>query len=619
MQKKKSIRRSQLISPWGVGSMINFPGDESLMTCGLDIWEFANEECPDEIKITEERLQKRLGVSHFRLPPEFKEPGAGVSYANVRIPFVRFPRWHYCPVCGSMEKLSIYGGKQRCKGPNYSSGRSCHDTAPNKRPYLIPVRFIAICSKGHIEDFPFMEWVHEGNNYDDGCYLRLRSLGSTSSLGGIKIECSCGDGRTMAGAFNENSLSGLHCCSGSRPWLGEIDEHVNGCGLDLKVVQRGASNVYFADTRSSIYLPKWGNTVDRRIIEVLDNNWDRINGRRVDGKLDKNYIEMLAEIKSVDPEKLYIAAQKRVDDLAGRANSDETAETSDSEELHRKDEYDAIVSGLGGDNQDFYVVNKDMREYGMVIQEYFKSISLIQKLRETRAFVGFSRVLPEDGRTLNQKKKDLHLGRKINWLPAIVVKGEGIFFEFRKEKLQEWMENSEIEERVDLLVRQYNKSIEKRGQEPKDINPRFILFHTFAHIIINQLSYECGYGSSSLRERIYCNLDFKDKEMNGVLIYTASGDSEGSLGGLVRQGLPGNLENIIISALDSAQWCSGDPICMDSKGQGPDSCNLAACHNCTLLPETCCETGNRLLDRVLLVGNVGNRDAGYFSSYDTLD
>lgn len=99
--------------------------------------------------------------------------------------------------------------------------------------------------------------------------------------------------------------------------------------------------------------------------------------------------------------------------------------------------------------------------------------------------------------------------------------------------------------------------------------------------------------------------------MLGLLVYTASGDSEGSLDGLVRMGEPGNLEGVIWRALEDATWCSSDPVCAQSEGQGPDSCNLAACHNCALLPETCCENGNRLLDRLLVVGE-SEEDTGYF-------
>jgi hypothetical protein len=100
--------------------------------------------------------------------------------------------------------------------------------------------------------------------------------------------------------------------------------------------------------------------------------------------------------------------------------------------------------------------------------------------------------------------------------------------------------------------------------------------------------------------------------MYGVLIYTASGDSEGSLGGLVRQGEQGRLEDTLLNAVKNASWCASDPICIQSAGQGPESCNLAACHNCALLPETCCEFGNRLLDRGMVVGTLDDIDIGFF-------
>ena len=100
--------------------------------------------------------------------------------------------------------------------------------------------------------------------------------------------------------------------------------------------------------------------------------------------------------------------------------------------------------------------------------------------------------------------------------------------------------------------------------------------------------------------------------MQGILIYTASGDSEGTLGGLVRQGEPDRLRATIRRALDRARWCSSDPICIESPGQGSDNANLAACHGCTLLPETSCETGNRHLDRGLLVGTPEDPSIGFF-------
>ncbi len=88
------------------------------------------------------------------------------------------------------------------------------------------------------------------------------------------------------------------------------------------------------------------------------------------------------------------------------------------------------------------------------------------------------------------------------------------------------------------------------------------------------------------------------------------------MGGLVRMGKPGNLESVIQQALVEACWCSADPVCMEigsHGGQGPMSCNLAACHNCALVPETACEEFNRFLDRAMVVGKSDDRKLGYFN------
>jgi hypothetical protein len=625
MAAKNPVRRSQLISPWGIGQMINFPKDESLMVVGLDPWEelFNTLSSADrkEFVVTEDRLARRLGVKDFRLPPDFRDPEPGIRNASLQIPFIRFPRWHYCTRCGHMEKVSIYSPrKPMCSGTAFTTGRSCSEIAATKRQRLIPVRFIAICPDGHIQDFPFMEWVHGSPVTGDGHQLRLRAGRSSGSLSGIEISCGCGAQKSMAGAFNEDALHrrGGVVCSGDRPWLGEEAERKNAehCGQHLNVVQKGASNVYFADIRSSIYLPQWEKSVDRRLVEVLENNWGFLSQGMENGNFQRMRFELVTEnffsgqSKQEYTDKLLEAASRKL-------TESDSPELNSSEERFRKMEYDYILSEAGGENQDFYVTMKAASSYsdGEIsgnIGKAFSGIGLLHKLRETRAFIGFSRWFPEDNKTLEQKRSFIKRGKNIGWLPAVVVKGEGVFFQFDEKRLKQWAERPDVINRVKNLVDRYNNVRRERNQQSRPVSPQFVLIHTFAHVIINQFSYECGYGSSSLRERIYCNLE-SPEAMHGVLVYTASGDSEGSLGGLVRQGNPGNLETIVYRAIENARWCSGDPICIDAMGQGPDSCNLAACHNCALLPETCCEEGNKLLDRALLIGELRNPEMGYFN------
>lgn len=553
MQAIRPIRRSQLISPWGIGQMINFPKDESLMVVGLDMWEELFKSCdsPEEFIITEERLAKRLGVKDFRLPPDFREPGVGIINSSLKIPFVRFPRWHYCTRCGHMEKVSIYQPHQpKCTGVKFKTGRSCDEIAVTKRQRLIPVRFIAVCTDGHIEDFPFHQWVHGENEFDGNHSLRLRAGRNSSALSGIEISCSCGLSKTMAGAFNEGSLGGIKKnCSGGMPWLGieEDRNNTSSCGKALQVVQKGASNVYFSQVRSSIYLPQWGSSIEKKVIEVLENNWEFLTSGQENGILQKIRFELVAERKfpkeqkNTFTDKLYEAAKARIDFVVSNMNDD-------SDEKYRKIEYDAILSVLGGNNQDFYVTkicseNYDDADLGGAISSGFSNVCMLHKLRETRAFVGFSRLLPDDRKTIAEKKQFIRLNNAIDWLPAIVVRGEGIFLEFNTTYLQLWASQEEVVKRTATQYDNYRKSLGEIRPPKNSLKSEFVLIHTFAHLLINQLAYECGYGSSALRERIYSNSEFPDEHMGGVLIYTASGDSEGSLGGLVRQGKPGFRKN----------------------------------------------------------------------------
>jgi hypothetical protein len=207
--------------------------------------------------------------------------------------------------------------------------------------------------------------------------------------------------------------------------------------------------------------------------------------------------------------------------------------------------------------------------------------------------------------------------RDVGWLPAIVVRGEGIFIEFDASAIAQWQESGEPARRLAGLVHQYNLKRSERQLPARNISPKFVVLHTLAHVRIRQLSFDCGFGSASLRERIYCETTAGSDPMQGVLIYTASGDSEGTMGGLVRQGEPGRLEETFSTGLSTAGWCSSDPVCIESTGQGADNANLAACHGCVLLSETSCEEGNRLLDRAMLVGALGDPRVGFFAGSGT--
>jgi len=164
-------------------------------------------------------------------------------------------------------------------------------------------------------------------------------------------------------------------------------------------------------------------------------------------------------------------------------------------------------------------------------------------------------------------------------------------------KVKTWETNAKVIERVAMLADKFEKN--NLTEDIPPLSPRLLLVHTFSHMLIDQWSLECGYPSASLRERIYV-----DEEMCGVLIYTATSDSKGSLGGIVGMAKGGRFLKSFKEALDRTSWCSNDPVCIEGGPNGFANANLAACHSCVLLSETSCEIKNLLLDRGVLVGTL---------------
>ncbi len=301
--------------------MVDFPRDESLMVAGLDAWHCAKQSCPPELLVEEDRLQARLGVRAFRLPVDHKDPGIGIKDSNLDIPAVRFPGWHYCHRCGAMEQLTFFSSPRRCPGRQYP-GMSCSQKTEKMRPFLIPVRIVAVCDRGHIEDFPFLQWVHRNKRITPSCALRFLAGRSSSLLTGIRISCSCGEDKTLAGIFDFDQQTGGalqrigYNCRGAQPWLGRTEASGLPCGSFLRVLQRGASNAYFPYVVSSIYLPLWAEQAERSIIESLERPeiWNALTSGLVDGKrIDPVRCDVVAKMWGLDCNHLLSVAQRKLD------------------------------------------------------------------------------------------------------------------------------------------------------------------------------------------------------------------------------------------------------------------------------------------------------------------
>ncbi|MFN3166120.1 MAG: DrmB family protein [Phycisphaeraceae bacterium] len=564
-KNKGQVRRSQLITTYGVGSIVALE-DESFMVAGLDRWDV---EAPD---LREPRLERRLRVSGFVLPP--------ASEDGNDIPVVRFPKWAYCPECHLLQEhhrfTTIYDHKcNRCGVP------------------VIPSRFVACCSKGHIEDFPYFNWVHAGQSSQSKTHqLRIESGGNTASLKNILITCSCGASRTMEGAFASNALRHLKKCSGKRPWL--CNDDPTPCEESLRTLQRGASNVWFSHTQSAISIPPWSEVAWK----VISPHWEFLKDIK-----DESLLTNMLNGASI-AKRSQFSTQDLVEAIRYRQ---QLADQEINIEQDLKDEeYKALCKGSKEVSKDQEFVCVPAPPQGDIIQKWFDLVMQVKRLREVRVLCTFSRVNPPPG-TIPLDAPPLYDDDQ-GWLPGVEVIGEGIFLRLNEERLKAWESKPGVQERAARINRKYEERCARMQVEPdRDITPRFLLIHTLAHALIAQWSLDAGYPASSLRERLYLSAT-----MRGFMIYTATSDSAGSLGGIIAQAEPATLEDALTAAINTASWCSSDPLCIEADAGGVDSLNLAACHACVLLPEVSCEEMNLFLDRATLVGTPEDPDLGIF-------
>jgi hypothetical protein len=293
----------------------------------------------------------------------------------------------------------------------------------------------------------------------------------------------------MAGTFNPESLHGIdYDCSGSMPWVGDIGGGPGHCGEYLRVVQRGASNVYFPVTASSIYLPLWGEDAKRTVNRILDDpkNWEILTRTLDNGtSIQQVRCEVLAERLGVDPEELQGAAQRKLD-----GTLENNLAQHRSEEEFRRQEYEALRNGRGGETTGLMVELREASEYGTLLAAVLNRVGLVRKLRETRVLVGFSRLLPIEDPT-SPDLLPVAVDGSLSWLPAAVVHGEGIFMEFDDHSLELWAKGRQVKGRMSSLRDNYNLRRRERGMGDVEISEKYVLLHTIAHALISQLSFEC--------------------------------------------------------------------------------------------------------------------------------
>jgi hypothetical protein len=599
------VRRSTVVYTFGPGAVVDFRADGATVSgvvAGLEEWDrnFKPEGLTNPQRVHEPRLEAKLGVRGFRLPPVIdKNWKDDVGRGDPRrLVSVRFPDWLQCPSCDRIAPSRKWADEP---GKAYRYCVSCTARSPGQgKVFTIPVRFVMACSAGHLMDFPWYNWIpHKEGCRNQNGFLVLRSI--RPGLAGLIVSCpKCHEEHSMDGVFSEGTWQ-AHTCRGSRPWLGS---HEASCDKQVRVMQRGASNLYFPAVSSALSIPPWSDALQ----EALGIYWHSIVAAEPEHRA--GFITVLAggELNTVlenlgmTPDQLAAEIERRVNALDGLRS-----------EAIREEEYRQFTLGSSSGSikdSEFETRAVDIPRH---LAPFFNRIIKVVRLREVMAIYGFTRVNPPGDEEVSEVSP---ISRSnLDWLPALEVRGEGIFLEFSSEALSEWENRSEVLERARQVNEAWKEDWKKRyGDEvpPREITGRQLLLHSFSHVLMRQLTLECGYSSASLKERLYVSSG--SSGMAGVLVYTATPDADGTLGGLQRQADTVRIGATIPAAVQAAEWCSSDPLCIEGLLASPDAFSNSSCHACILAPETACEEYNRFLDRALLVGTPASADTGYFSS-----
>ena len=588
VSKQKSIRTSQLITPFGVGAVVEL-GGESFACKDTRYW--PKDACSE---LSENHLSRLLGLQ-IRRPPS-----KGASGNPGAVPFCRFPAWLFCPNCRALHRYTSTMEKViESKVP------ACSDPAC-KKAALVPMRFVVACEEGHLQDVDWHWWCHldaqKGQTGTCGKGTRMRFLVSGANGGdfdSMTIECACGVSKSLVGLTDQGRF--FHCL-GRQPW----ETHQGSCkSTTARVFPRGASNIYYPTVLSALDLAtgEVQALVDRAAgMKAWFETSSMPIAARAAYKAGATRVMLAGLFESVHAEGSRQFGLSRADVeaaflewLDGKVALPVEGASDRSQHGILTSEWPFLARATGTKTRTLQTRPYSTREiWPERFASIFDQVTLVDRLREVRALTGFARVKTE-------RVLPADIDGTTGWLPGVESFGEGIFIKVNPAYLDSWEQQAWIG--FETRARELEASCERWGRQPASTYsaPRFIALHTFAHGLIRRLSFDAGYSSSSLRERIYCGS--RGSEMAGILLYTSEGDSEGALGGLVRQGEPKRLIGTMQRAIADLSWCSGDPVCSEMSRQGVDGMNAAACHACTLVSETSCAYNNSLLDRRLLLGD----------------
>ncbi len=636
------IRRSQLTGVFGVGSLRIMVGGTSMMCGSLDLWlhkitkqnrkSGEDKYQDDEWSFDEPRLRSFLEVDYFNYPPQYRkqpERGSTLVNAEIIIPYFLFPRYMFCSniSCGKLKRKPITLDQEEI-----DNGINC-DECELKAP-LRQANIITICDNGHIDDFPWFEWAHSIKNEDTDSYeidyikdqcsednLIFKQIVS-NGIATQQVICGndkCNKKNTLEDCFyNLRTKIPNYFCTGNTPWFGS--DQREECDQFPKAIYRSGSSVYKPIIFTSLFIPLDTQNENIKIIyedfmknhklknesKLLRRKLLRINEDERPQRIKEEsefIIDEFYEDQAYKPEEV----EAVLNSLLSGDNStlDIEQENPKTPEEYKKAEYKTLLKE--NNSQLLKTRILDIKGYSQEVNSYLKKLVVVDSLIETKVLYDFTRSKGEvdldDISNTKLWKTPQKKGRR--WLPGVQNNGEGIFIEFDYEKIKNHSKKDNVKHRLSILENDDDENIFSNYVPNLDL----LFVHTFSHLFINEMTTYAGYNAASITERLYVNQQNEDN-MCGLLIYTSSGDEEGTLGGLARLVDPEIFNKLFIDTITNSRWCSTDPICNQGDPQGPFNKNLGACHSCALLPETSCEHRNSFLDRGVVVGTQEDRSLG---------
>lgn len=597
------IRPSQLLQTYGVGSLIALP-HMSALVMGLDDWDVNNSQ-----EITEERLlhavQTALGPQVKRLlaPPASEDDSSNpFDYAaRIGVPVSAFPRWLVCPRCHLLAPVESGFFKLKMNPFQSEQARYVHVNCPNQ-PTALPSRFMIACSSGHLDDFPWMHFLHG----DKPCnsILRMYEFGVSGEPSDIQIVCdTCRASRPMSDALGNDDKQKYHpICSGRRPHLRDKEKE---CSNKARSILLAASNTWFPLILSTLSLPSTPDPLG----QLIESKWSILQGAEsIQDIAAFRRARLLESLTGYSEDDIWVRVELK--HTTGKAE-----ETVKPVELKTPEWQTLSHPDQAPKSADFEVASVAIPDS---YEHYLEQVVLVERLREVRALTGFTRIeslsdyAEEDSLPLDHIMPLVR--KRAYWVPAAEVRGEGLFMQFRENTIQEWLQDFAIKQHDASFYNAHRRWRTIRHIKPAEANYpgiRYVLLHTFSHALIRQLTLESGYTAASIRERIYAlPPESEHGPMAGILLYTAASDSEGTLGGLVSLGK--RIGYHIDRARDEMQHCASDPLCAEHTHFDDNTLHGAACHACMFLPETSCERGNKYLDRSILVPTVERSNLAFF-------